>query len=580
MAGRALVLASTATVLALSACKRDDDVNPIEDTLIEEVVELPTLELTTPGRAAFLGERSVTVSGQAQAGTHALESLTISDQDVTLSPAGAFEASWSPVVGINILGARLEDVGGERAVDGRAFVWGPVHDPGARLDSAMRLLLGPDLSELSDIIELVLADSSIASDFVGQTMETDYADITITSFSWNGADASLTPGNGALRGSFVLYDVWMDFTADIVGWVEVDGSAWMDSLSLDADVELRASGGTVTATATSVEATLSGFGMEVDWVPSWAEDWLADWAADYVASSLEEEVAAMLEELVPEYMAGLAMDFSFGDPPIDFALSMDSLEVTTGGVRLEMDASVSGATAIELPTGAGSIDTSESPPAWSEAAGGNFAVMLDDDLLNQVFFAIWSSGMMSSLSIGNLELGVLMGEQMDPPLGPVESLVIDLQLPAMVSQPTQDDMQFDLTLGELWLHFHREDGITHSFSVNTRAGGSASFEQVEGEQQVVIGLDDRPAYLDVDVGVMAWDPALDPGDLAALVRLIVPPLLGRSAEFMPGVAVPPLEMSEYTDMEALQGVTMELDNPEISTTDAGWLVVRGDYTAQ
>lgn len=571
---------TTVALLALTGCKQDQDVQPVDPSDEQAPTVLPTLNFDSPARAAFMGQRDVLLQGQVTTGSAELDTLVVSDRDVAWGPTGMISQALSPEPGLNILGARLEDIDGERAVDGRSFMWGPTHQVGASLPSSLRLLLGPDLSELAALVDLVLSDSSLADDFIGMTMETDYADITPTSFDWTGADVSLSPGAGALHGTFVLYNVWMDFTADIIGWVEVDGSAWMNTLTLDTTVELSMRGGQVHATATQVDATLSGFGMEVDWVPSWAEEWLADWAADYVAESLEGEVATMLEELLPEYLDGLAMDFSFGEgTPINFSAEVAGLEVTAGGVRMEMDVAAWSDVAIDLPANAGSIDTTEPAPSWSDASGGSFALMVDDDLVNQLLFAFWTSGQLTQLQIDSIALTVMMGEQMDPPLGPVETLTIDFRLPPVMQPPVQDDQDFNLGIGELRLTFLREDGVTHDFSVNASTGTTIAITPVDGEQQMLMALDGRPVYVQLEVGVIDWDQALDPGDLAALVRLIVPPLLSRSAEFMPGVAVPALDMSTLTDLPALQGVSLRFQDPQASVTEHGWLVLKGDFSA-
>lgn len=566
---------------ALTGCTPDNDLHPDDPPVEDAPTVLPTLRIDSPPRASFMGQQDVLLQGEVTTGSAELDTLVISDTDVTWGPTGMVSQTWTPQPGLNLLGARLEDIDGERAVDGRAFIWGPVHQIGASLPSSLRLLLGPDLSELSGIVELVMADSSLADDYVGTTLETEYADITPTVIDWTGADVTLTPTNGGLQGRFTLYNVWMEYVADIYGWFEVDGSAWMDSLVLDTTMDLSIRAGQVQVTATQVDASLNNFGMEVEWVPSWAEDWLADWAADYIAESLEEQIATTLEELLPGLLDGLAMDFAFGETvPINFAAEVSGLECTTGGVRLEMDVAAWSAAAIDLPQGAGSINTTETAPSWSEASGGTVGLLIDDDLVNQLLFAFWTSGQLSNLQIGNLELAVLMGEQMDPPLGPVATVTIDFRLPPVMEPPVQDDMDFNLSIGELRLAFLREDGINHDFSVNTSTGTTASLENVDGEQQVVMALDSRPAYVQVEVGVVEHDPALDPGDLAALVRLIVPPLLGRSSDFMPGVAVPALEMSSFTDLESLQGVTLQFTDPDASMTDEGWLVMKGDFTAR
>jgi hypothetical protein len=577
MIRRATLLA----LLALSACKQDDDTRPDDTTPVDDApTVLPVLVIDSPGRGVFLGQRDVVLQGRVSAGSAELESLVVEDTQVAWGPTGMINQGWTPTPGLNLLGARLEDVDGERAVDGRAFMWGPVHPVGETLPSSLRVLLGPDLRVLSGLFERVLSDSSLADDYVGMTIPTDYADITTTEISWSSADVALRPTGGGLDADFTLYDVFMAFTADIYGWFEVDGSAWMDSLLLDTTIQLAIRGGQVQATVSQIDATLQGFGMEVDWVPGFVEDWLDDWVADYLAETLEEEIAATLEELLPGYLDGLAMDFSFGEThPIHFNADVSGLECTAAGIRLEMDVAAWSDVAIELPAGAGSIHTEEPPPDWSEASGGSFALLIDDDLVNQLLFAFWTSGQLAQLQIGNLELAVLMGEQMDPPLGPVETVTIDFQLPPVMQPPVQDDQDFNLGIGELRLAFLREDGINHDFSVNTSTGTTVSIEPGEAGQQVVMALDGRPAYVQVEVGVVEYDPVLDPGDLAALVRLIVPPLLSRSADFMPAVDVPALEMSELTDLESLQGVTLQFRDAEASVTDEGWLVMKGEFSA-
>ncbi len=566
-------------LLALLAVACDKDEESTETPEVEEVPELPVLRIDAPARAAFLGQQQVTIQGQVRQGSYALTTLEANEQAISWQGNGAIDQAWTPDNGLNLLGFRLEDEGDQRAVDGRAFVWGPVSQLGEPITGGVRILLGPDLSELAGLIELVLQDDSLADSFVGQPMEGEYAEITPTRFAWSGADVALQPTNGALQGSFTLYNVEMDFHVqgvDWYDWVETDGTAWMSSLQLDASMALSVSGGQVRAMDTQVTATMQGFGFEADWVPF--ESWLYDWVGDYVESSLEDEVAAMLEELVPEYLNGLAMDTSFGkDPPIYLSLSMNSADVTSSGIRLEMDATAWSDVRVELPEGAGSVMTESEPPDWSEASGGSFAVLADDDFVNQLLYASWAAGLLSNMSISSIEMTALSGGEMEPPLGPVDSVGMNLGLPPVIEAPVQEDMQLNLSLGELRVAFHREDGITHDFSVNVSTGATVA---IDGDDELTMSLDDRPAYVEVYVGVLEYDPALDPGDLAALMRLILPPLLGSASDWMPGYAIPPVELGDLTDMEALADVSLEIRDPSISLTEQGWVLLRGEFAAQ
>ena len=49
------------------------------------------------------------------------------------------------------------------------------------------------------------------------------------------------------------------------------------------------------------------------------------------------------------------------------------------------------------------------------------------------------------------------------------------------------------------------------------------------------------------VGGTSWPDALDPGDLASLIKLMVPPLLGNADNFLPGISLPPLDLGSLSD---------------------------------
>ncbi len=562
------------TVLLAPGCGSDADL-PVTTT---EQVDLPVLDIDQPERAAFMGQQTVRIQGQAIEGSAALDSLTVNDQESAFDSQGNIDLEWTPETGLNILGFRLEDVDDERAVDGRAFIWGPTWDSGQTIPGSLRLLLGPDLSDISSLLELVLEDPSTAQAMVGMTMEYEYADITVTSADIGGASVNLNPVSGALEGDFIFTDIWI--TYDVLGvdwydWVSVSGSAWMDSLDIFVTLDVYAQGGKVWASTTAVDATINGFGFQVDWVPSFLEDLLVDWVSDMISSSLEEDVGDIMEELVEQYLAGLAMDTVLGEEnPIHLSLALDSIEITSSGIRLELDASAWAKTSMDLPENAGSPHTEESQPDWDIAQGGSFAVLADDDLVNQFLFAYWATGALSHLTLDADEMTTLAGESLEPPLGPVDKVRIDFDLPPLMDEPTQDDQQMDLDIGELRLAFDRSDGVTLDFSINVSTGAVATFDE---NDSLLFTLDSRPAYVGVDVGVLEYDHALDPGDLAALIRLMVPPLLGSMGEVMPSFQVPPLDLGEITGFSSLAGVSMSFKDPEISVTQEGWLLLKGSF---
>jgi len=576
-------------LLAMAAC--DGPAPAPTDTGAQEAppVIVPTLATAAPARAAFLGTSGVSLRGAAGAGSAALDRLELNGEAVALDGEGGFDLALSPQPGLNILGLRVEDVDGERAVDGRAFIWGETHDPGASIPAAVRLLLGPDLldddsADLDDaatLTELVLLDPSLADAFVGEALETDWFDIYPSAFSVGDAEVDLVPETGQLVGRLGLIDARLDFDVDILGF-DIPGTAWVERVDVVTELRLAASDGVMEATTGYNDVTLSGYTVTVDWFPDGYEDDLADWTWGYLEQSIEELVGPLLEELVVEYLSGLAVEETFGEEdPVTFGLALESAWVDYDGVFIVMNASARAASGRPLPTGAGSPVSDEGAPSWPIGAPP-FAALADDDFVNALLFAFWETGALSPVTMTGDELTALTGAELVPPLGPVTSVTMDFQLPPVVARATEPDQDTDLAVGELRLAFAREDGALLDFSVNARTGALLDFDAAgsgEGDALTLI-LDDRPANVLVEVGVVEGDPALDPGDLAALIRLLIPPLVGEMAEFAPAFELPGLPLSEFMDFEALQGADLTLESPGVGVTDEGWVLITGRLAAE
>ena len=79
----------------------------------------------------------------------------------------------------------------------------------------------------------------------------------------------------------------------------------------------------------------------------------------------------------------------------------------------------------------------------------------------------------------------------------------------------------------------------------------------------------------LEIGVIQAPAGLDPGDLAALVRLMVPPLLGNASAFLPAFPTPELPVGDLLGVDALSGVSWSLQDPAIVLDGGGWLVLTG-----
>ena len=162
------------------ACTGSDEPN-LDPGTYSGPVDLPVLAVDTPERAWFSGGSSVGYSGTAQGGTWDLTELRLNGENIQLNGSGRFSHSLTAETGLLILAARLEDEGGERAVDARSVYHGPLHEPGAMIEGGVRLQVSPellddddpDLDDLASIAELTLTDDTLLGQLVDEPIVTD-----------------------------------------------------------------------------------------------------------------------------------------------------------------------------------------------------------------------------------------------------------------------------------------------------------------------------------------------------------------------------------------------------------------------
>lgn len=556
-------------LLLISACDRGSE--PEEQPV--EVVELPTLHVEGPVRGAFYqSDGVVLVQGTVTPGTAPLSRLTVNGQELSFDEEGWFSAELEPIDGINLLGVRVEDEGGERAVDGRSFHYAGDNDPGSTLDGAVWMRLGPVLldddestpDDLAAVAELLAGDPDIASDFIGTRIPEESYELEITGIDWQGAAVDLTPNEGVLWADVLLSDVRLDFNVFGVGWydwISTTGYVTADEVLIQTD--LTPSGGT-DIEVTAVYATITGFELEIEWVPF--DDLLADSARASLEEQLRETISGLAGDLVTEYLSAYAVTVEPFDG-VELSMDLGGVSVSSEGLVLEMDASVRALGNPSLPVDSGSLAT-VGELRWDPSAP--FSVAIDDDLVNQLLFAMWATGGLG-FSFDGDALGALTGQPLPPPLGPVEQASLSLGLPPVLI-PADEEHDLRLYLGEFLVDILREDGERVAASINASAGGW--LEQVDSE--LAISLDERPKAVEVEVGMIAWPEALDPGDLSSLLRLTTPTLLGSAGAFTPGIPLPGVPLDLFGDHPDLRGKQLLIADADVELLASGWLTVAGE----
>ena len=536
-------------LLTLISCTRDDPVSAREP-----IVRLPMIEVQSPARGSFIeGGQAVTLSGTLTQGSAPIERLLLDGEEIPFESDGRFSLAFEPTPGVNVIGLRVEDSGGERAVEGLSFHYAGDNEPAAVIPDAVRMKIGPelldddkpDLDDVAAILQLVISDPALTDGIVGMTIENDSYDVVVAGFSFDDVDIDIDPQDGELPVLATLDDVELAF--DVFGkggysWLSTQGTGTCTEVIVL--VRLEPTGG-VDIEVVEAAATLHGFELEIDWVPGFIESWIEGWAQETIEEQLESTVLEMSDGVIGQYLEAYAVDLDLTGSA-SLTLTLSGLDVSEDGLLLTLDGVAEG-TGGSIPDTAGSTRTSEAAPTWPIDRSLPFVVAIDDDLVDQVLFAFWATGALR-LEFGAVEIAVLAGEPLPAPLGPVENLVLDFQLPPVI-RPGDEEHGMVLQLGEFVMDITRSDGEKVTASINVLAGG----DLVQDGEALGVQLDDRPAYVAVDVGMLATPEGLDPGDVASLFRLMTPTLIGSAADFMPGVPLPVIPLEDFGNLDELEG---------------------------
>ena len=556
-----------------------------ETPVVETIDQLPMLSVQSPERGAFYNDDELRIRGIAKAGDANLDTLIANGIEINLEASGEFAQVLPTEIGLNLLGARLEDLAGKRAVDGRSFYWGDAYYPGEVVEEGMRMLLGPeilddndsDLDDAASLIEMAAADEAITDLVVGTTVEDDNYDFIVTDLELKSAEIDIVPAEGYLAISAELSDFWMSFDVENIlnqSYLNTIGEAWADTVSLQMDIALSMTNGSLETNATQASTSLDEFGLTVDYFPDFLEGYLADWVKDYIQDVATETLQELVGDLLKDFIEGLTADTTVND--IDLLSTLNSVDIRSSGIRLTADVAAEGADLSSLPSNAGSPKTPSEIPSWEALPNAPIALAVDDDMVNQLLFALWSTGALSGIEFSGAELALLSGAPIEAPLGPVTGATLGADLPPMLRSSDSPEMTGDMGIGELRLQVAREDGILHDFSISAWLGVVASLSE---SGTISLELDNRPRYIPMEIGVLEWDPQLDPGDLAALVRLMMPPLFGRAGSLAPSFEVPTVPLGETIGLEVFDGLEIGLQEADFQFNSDDWLLLGGKLEA-
>lgn len=605
-----LMFCSLSIISLLAACEASgptiipgpDAVTSQTDSAQSSVT--PELLITSPQRGTWLTRSDLPTSTPLKVqgsiihpeATSAI--ITINKVQATNSQ-GDFTHTLSPKDGINIVSARVETVDGERAVDGRAFIYGDFNTPAIPLPDAVKVHANPsflddndpDLDDVASIAEAVISNPGSLSGVL-EPIDTSFAILTPTAVSLNDVDLDILPIEGALRFEATVDGFRLD--ANIAGKGELDtllfGQASISSSTLQLTLVLSASvvDGVPDVRVDYTDLVMEDFELQSEAIDSLVEEYPALGSAlvegstldtlvkDYVSDTFEDIVSSLFRDLLAGFLESFAYDTAFGEAPRLFVnLTLSTVAITKEGLDIGLSAAVSSPTAPAVPIDPDRSGSLATPYIEPEGIVSDAPVwfMIDDDLLNQVAYAYWTGGVMTGLDLAGADLEVLDQAALPKVFSPLARVEIDTLLPPTVTAQleTNTDYPFLIGIGDVLVTIHTENGRRFACSLNAETGFWLDFLD---STSLAPAIDTSPRNMTLAVGCDDVPPGFDPGSVAALLRVGIPPLLRNAASDFK-YPLPELPIGEFIPIETLSNATLAFSslNGQVVGTDGKLVLI-------
>lgn len=547
------------------------------DTAAERVA--PTLLVQSPARGIFTDAVAVMVSGSVTQGSAPVTLVEVNGTPARLDGA-IFDHELTLQPGPNLIGVRAEASDNGRAVDALTVFAGPVWQPGSRIEDAMRVHLGreflddndPDLDDVASIVELIVADEMFLGSLTAEPFMVGDETVTVTRVEVGSAAVDLVPETNCVATAITIRDVALDLTTTGIAAI------------LGEQVYVTADAGTVTLLICGGDApgqfevlqpqvTFDNLVLATNDYPDLAEDLPSTHATlvGLLESAMGNWLGSSLGGFLTQLLDIFQLDYTFG--ALQFAYELVELSATPSGLDLVLAGTVSSQFGLPLmPPGAGSLRTDDAPLGDGFSAAP-LAVALSDDALNQLFFAYWWSGAIADYALDPAAL-----EALPEVFQPLSSFEVVLGLPPTLLPPLQPEYAFDLAVGETGLRIVAGTDRVFDTAIHLRSGVNLAVDEAGG---IGLQMDGRAQKITVLANVTQSPATHEKGDVAALLRLIVPAVLGEVEVNYGGFPLPDFELSAFSEnVAAFQGRTVRFapSGTRRAGDGGGYLVLEGALT--
>ncbi len=362
----------------------------------------PELVIESPDRGTFVDAvefGSVTVSGHASDTVSGVASVTINGIEAELSE-GAFEYTYTPIVGTNLLEIVATDGVGRSTHVTRSLIFGEFSDREARTTDAIVAFLREDGFDVIEEFAAPLIEDQLSSAIGGALGS---GPVEITNFSYGDVEMDLAPADGYIDVDLRMYDLQIDIRAEQDVWVTtivIEVGVLANPAQINAQIIPTVSEtGVIGIELRQGELQLHEFGFTLGDLPTWITDLASDFVAELVELIMQTALASFtLDDLFDPSTMLRTIDLL--GATLEFDLLVTEIPISPAGLALLADAAVFGV--VEEVRGPGPVYLEGTLDDYPSERSFNLAMAYN--LINALLNAVWETGML------DINLAELLGD--------------------------------------------------------------------------------------------------------------------------------------------------------------------------
>ncbi|HVO30336.1 MAG TPA: hypothetical protein VMV18_06355 [bacterium] len=518
----------------------------------------PELTITEPARGTIAGDvQVVEVKGTASDAGSGLKSVTVNGATADVAADGSFSAVVPVQPGITLLQTTATDNDGNTKSDARSVMSGALADPTAAVANGLAARINAQtLTALGDIGAEEIQAMDIGADLqpynpvVSKGGSCLGVQVSVDSISKSNVILVLTPVDGGIAFDATIDNLDVEMTADFDA-VCIGGSAGIsllaDSYHLTGTFALDVQNGQVVSGVPNAYGQFQNFQLSVGIIPSSVINLIPNidqTVADAITSQLQQKVPNLVTTYLGGYgytkaitVLGMELDATVTPTAIDFTPTGGTLTMTTN-FAIKDHPSVSGYPLIAAPL-------PDMPD--TEAPGAGFRLAVNDNSLNQLFDALWSTGMIDrtiDLSSDTTNSTGLAGL--------VDSVQLYLPYPPVVSSQ-MSGAAATISIGDLEVTAMKNGQPVTKIALNAQLGLEP---YVDANNAIRLQVTNPTAYLSViNDGTITGPNPLNDSNLEALGGYVVAHASTMVDSLVGAIPVPQFQSAQITNLSAFSAPT-------------------------